>query len=46
MGLFSAITAKIKGGLAKTREVFVTGLKSLLLGRKLDEATIQEIRRR
>jgi len=46
MGLFSAITAKIRGGLAKTREVFVTGLKSLLLGRKLDEATIQEIRRR
>lgn len=46
MGLFSAITAKIKGGLAKTREVFVTGLRSLLLGRKLDEATIREIRRR
>jgi fused signal recognition particle receptor len=46
MGLFSAITAKIKGGLAKTRDVFVTGLRSLLLGRKLDEATIQEIRRR
>jgi len=46
MGLFSAITAKIKGGLAKTREVFVSGLKSLLLGRKLDEATIAEIRRR
>lgn len=46
MGLFSAITAKIKGGLAKTREVFVSGLRSLLIGRKLDEATIAEIRRR
>ena len=46
MGLFSAITAKIRGGLAKTREVFVAGLKSLLLGRTLDEATIAEIRRR
>ncbi|MBS0186641.1 MAG: signal recognition particle-docking protein FtsY [Planctomycetes bacterium] len=46
MGLFSAITAKLKGGLAKTREVFVSGLRSLLLGRKLDEATIAEIRRR
>ena len=46
MGLFSAITAKIRGGLAKTREVCVSGLKSLLLGRRLDEATIAEIRRR
>ncbi len=44
MGLFAAITSKLKSGLQKTREALVGGLKSFLLGRRLDEATIDEIR--
>jgi fused signal recognition particle receptor len=49
MGFFKAITEKLKQGLAKTREALVTGaqgLRNLLLGRKLDEALLDEIERR
>ncbi len=46
MGLFRSIVGKIKAGLEKTREVFVSSLKSLLLGRRLDEALIAEIQQR
>ena len=37
---------KLKGGLAKTRDVFVGGLKSLLRGRKLDQALLEELEQR
>lgn len=46
MGLFRSIVGKIKAGLEKTRDVFVSSLKSLLLGRRLDEALISEIQQR
>jgi fused signal recognition particle receptor len=46
MGLFRSIVGKIKAGLEKTRDVFVSSLKSLLLGRRLDEALICEIQQR
>lgn len=49
MGFFKSITDKLKQGLAKTREALVTGtqgLRNLLLGRKLDEALLDEIERR
>jgi len=48
MGFFSAIVGKLKEGLQKTRETFVTGVKSirnLLAGRTLDEALIAELER-
>jgi len=37
---------KLKGGLAKTRQVFVGGLRSLLRGRKLDQALLDELEQR
>jgi len=37
---------KLKGGLAKTRDVFVGGLRSLLRGRKLDQALLDELEHR
>jgi fused signal recognition particle receptor len=37
---------KLKGGLAKTRSVFVGGLRSLLRGRKLDQALLDELEHR
>jgi fused signal recognition particle receptor len=37
---------KLKTGLAKTRDVFVGGLKSLLRGRKLDQALLAELEQR
>lgn len=46
MGFFSSIVSKVKAGLEKTREVFVSGLRSLLTGRRLDEKTIDEIQTR
>lgn len=46
MGFFKSILGKVKAGLEKTREVFVVGLKSILLGRRLDEALIDEIEQR
>ncbi|MEK6702529.1 MAG: signal recognition particle-docking protein FtsY [Planctomycetota bacterium] len=46
MGFFKSIVGKIKAGLGKTREVFVAGLKSILLGKRLDEKLIDEIEQR
>lgn len=48
MAFFKSILGKLKQGLEKTRETFVTGAKSirnLLLGRKLDEALLVELER-
>ncbi len=48
MGFLSNIVGKLKQGLEKTRETFVTGVKSirnLLAGRRLDEALIAELER-
>ncbi len=41
-----ASVEKLRGGLAKTRDVFVGGLRSLLRGRKLDEALMRELEQR
>ncbi len=41
-----ASVEKLKGGLAKTRSVFVGGLRSLLRGRKLDQALLDELEQR
>ncbi len=46
MKLFKSILSKLGHGLSKTRDSFVAGLRSVLLGRKLDEALIDEIERR
>lgn len=46
MKFFKTIISKLGQGLAKTRDTFVSGLRSVLLGRKLDEALIDEIERR
>jgi fused signal recognition particle receptor len=44
-GIASSVD-KLKAGLAKTRDVFVGGLKSLLRGRKLDDALLAELEQR
>jgi len=50
MGFFRKIISKVTGGVSKalerTREVFATGLRSLLLGRRLDEQLIGELESR
>jgi len=43
MAFFKSILGKIKQGLAATRDTLVTGLKNLILGRKLDEQLIDEV---
>jgi fused signal recognition particle receptor len=45
MGFFRNVISKLKEGLAKTREVLVSGLRSLLTGRRLDEGLIEELER-
>jgi fused signal recognition particle receptor len=45
MGLFSKFISTLKDGLAKTREVVVSGIRSMLLGRRLDEQLIQDLER-
>jgi fused signal recognition particle receptor len=45
MGLFSKVISKVSGALAKTKQTFVHGLKSLILGRKLDESLIDDVQR-
>ena len=37
---------KLKAGLSKTRDVFVGGLRSLLRGRKIDQALLDELEQR
>src|SRR5262249_35466685 len=41
-----ASVEKLKGGLTKTRDAFVGGLRSLLRGRKLDQALLDELEQR
>lgn len=43
MGLFRSAVSKFKQGLAKTREVLLSDIRSFLPGRKLDEQLIGEI---
>jgi fused signal recognition particle receptor len=45
MAFFSKIISKVSSALARTKETFVHGLKSLILGRKLDEALIDDVQR-
>jgi fused signal recognition particle receptor len=46
MALFKSLVSKVKQGLTKTREVFVGGLKSMLLGRALDDELIDDLEAR
>lgn len=46
MGLFKSALGKLRKGLGRTREAFVGGLRSMLLGRQLDEALIEELESR
>lgn len=43
MGFVSGTLARLKGGLNRTRQAFVGGLRSMLLGRTLDEQLIREL---
>jgi fused signal recognition particle receptor len=45
MGFFSKVISKLTTALEKTRQVVVTGLKNLILGRKLDEQLLDEVER-
>lgn len=46
MALFRRTIDKLKSGLGKTRETFVSGLRSMVSGRKLDDELIGEIEKR
>jgi fused signal recognition particle receptor len=46
MALFKDAIAKLAAGLVRTREKFVTSLKTLLTGRQLDEALLEELEAR
>lgn len=46
MGILRSVISKLTGGLAKTSRALGTGLRSLLTGRRLDEALIQQIEER
>ena len=46
MSLFKSAFNKLKQGLSKTRETFASGLRSMLLGRRLDDALIDELEER
>ncbi|MEM0983097.1 MAG: signal recognition particle-docking protein FtsY [Planctomycetota bacterium] len=43
MGLFKSVAKTLKKGLAKTRETFASGIRSVLLSRKLDAELIDEL---
>ena len=45
MGLFKSVVGKLKKGLDRTRETFVGGLRSMLSGRTLDDALIDDLER-
>ncbi len=45
MGLFSKVISTLSGALTKTKESFVHGLRSLILGRRLDESLIDDVQR-
>ena len=46
MALFRKTIDTLKKGLGKTRDTFVSGLRSVLSGKKLDDALIKEIEKR
>lgn len=46
MGLFKSVISRVKKGLERTRDAFVGGLRSILLGRRVDEALIADLERR
>ncbi|MBX3364345.1 MAG: signal recognition particle-docking protein FtsY [Phycisphaeraceae bacterium] len=46
MGLFKSIASKVRQGLARTRETIVSGIRSMLLGRRLDDQLINELQER
>ena len=46
MKFLKSVYSKVKGGLAKTRDTFVGGLRSMLVGRRLDDALIRELEAR
>lgn len=46
MAFFKSAISKLKKGLERTRETLVAGLRSMLLGRRLDEALISELEAR
>ena len=43
MSLLKSVFSRVKSGLSKTRHSFIGGLRSVLLGRKLDDALIREL---
>ena len=43
MGLVSGALAKLRSGLTRTRDAFAGRLRSVLMGRTLDEALIREL---
>ena len=45
MGLFKSVVGKLKKGLDRTRDSFVGGLRSMLRGRTLDDALIDDLER-
>lgn len=46
MGFFKSVFTKLKAGLDKTRRVLVDGLRSMLAGRRVDDALIAELEAR
>lgn len=46
MGLFRSVLGSLKKGLTRTRDGFVSQLRSILSGRTLDDALIKDIERR
>lgn len=46
MAFFKSILSKLKQGLDRTREAVVSGIRSILLGKRLDEQLIDELERR
>ena len=46
MAFFKTIFSKLKHGLDRTREAVVSGIRSMLLGKKLDEELISQLERR
>lgn len=46
MAFFKSVISKLKKGLERTRETLVAGLRSMLLGRRLDEGLITELEAR
>lgn len=46
MGLIRSVMSRLSRGLARTRQAFGAGLRSLLIGRRLDEELIAELQTR